>query len=180
MSDLVLIGLGVGIFWLLIGTWHFLWPRKKSSEGRFMSKQDRRKHVTKEVSDAVVTAIEDLVFKNRITRSEADKRYRMLADRCGLDDLVRPNSNSNNFHNLSLKERILLRRAHKIHKPVPLPDPNVRKAKSDPKAELAWHKKLLATLEQDAKLIEQGVSKLTRKERKSLAADNDNAVKKEN
>src|SRR5258708_940127 len=99
MLAAVMNGVVIDPFWYLVAGMLFIlllaWWMSKSShrpkEERKMSsktREARRAYVQSRVSDAIVAAIEDAIYKKEITNDEGKWWYRKFATSCELKDLL--------------------------------------------------------------------------------------------
>jgi len=83
--------LTAGMLLILVLAWWMSKPRHRPKEERKMSsktREARRAYVQSRVSDAVVAAIEDAIYKKEITNDEGKWWYRKFATSCDLKDLL--------------------------------------------------------------------------------------------
>jgi hypothetical protein len=80
-----------GMLFILALAWWMSKPRHHPKEERKMSsktREARRAYVQSRVSDAIVAAIEDAIYKKEITNDEGKWWYRKFATSCELKDLL--------------------------------------------------------------------------------------------
>jgi hypothetical protein len=119
-----------------------------------MSKKERKNHTRREIADAICTAIEDLVYKGRITRHDATKWYGLLSSRLMMPDLKVPITAVEEIMvTPDLKERIKMRLERGfLHKRVDIPgDPVPREFSVNQRKEDKTHQALVKQIEKDTK-----------------------------
>lgn len=80
-----------GVVFILCLAWWMSKPRHRPKEERKMSsktREARREYVKSRVSDAVVAAIEEAIYKHEITNDEGKWWYRKFGTSCELKDLL--------------------------------------------------------------------------------------------
>jgi hypothetical protein len=108
----------------------WLWPRQPPTlEEREMSREQRETYVTSTVADSITNALEDALYKGKLTRQEVTNYYNIIGNRCGLKDLLVV---ANEKHQEEVKAAIQERRKNGANKPVKLPGstPVVEKPKN--------------------------------------------------
>ena len=83
--------LAAGVLFILLVAWWMSKPRHHPKEERKMSsktREARRAYVQSRVSDAIVAAIEEAIYRREITNDEGKWWYRKFATSCELKDLL--------------------------------------------------------------------------------------------
>ena len=124
-----------GVLFILGLAWWMSKPRHHPKEERKMSsktRETRRAYVQSRVSDAIVAAVEEAIYKGEITNDEGKWWYRKFATSCDLKDLLPKGPYKIVFPDKEkLKRDITARMGNGLYKePVKLPKEEPKKTQS--------------------------------------------------